>query len=101
MEKWQLIYLAKKMKAFYLASPETIEADLKFIQKRFRYRRIGILKEQANLFLQPVTEPFVILNEDEISPFYELQPLEGIMAKILSLASLFMVPILSSKNWQP
>lgn len=99
MEKWRLVYLAKNMKAFYLASPGTIESDLKFIKKRFRYRRIGILKEQARLLPQPVSEPLVILDENEISPFYELRPLKEILAKIVPLASLFMVPILSSKDW--
>lgn len=99
MEKWRLVYLAKNMKAFYLASSETIEADLKFIKKRFRYRRIGILKEQARLLPQSVSEPLVIIDEEEISLIFKLPPLKEIMAKVLSLASLFMVPILSSKHW--
>ncbi len=99
MEKWKLVYLAKNMKAFYLASPETIESDLNFLKKRFRYRRIGILKEQAQLFSKPLEEPLVVFDEDEIGPLVEWPSLKGIMAKVLPLASLFMVPILSSKCW--
>jgi hypothetical protein len=101
MEKWQLVYLAKNMKAFYLASPETVASDLDFIKKRFRYRRIGLLKEQIELLPRPVSEPLVVIDEREIGPVPRLLDLEEIMGKILVLASLFMVPVLSSKAWRP
>jgi len=101
MEKWQLVYLAKNMKAFYLASPETVDSDLDFIKKRFRYRRVGLLKEQTELLTRPVSEPLVVIDEREIGKVPRLLDLEEIMGKILVLASLFMVPILSSKAWRP
>lgn len=97
MEKWRLIYLAKNMKAFYLASAETIKLDLAFLKKRFRYRRIAILNEQIRLLPQPVSEPLVIIDKTEIGPLPDLKIIDEFFGQILSLASLFMVPILSSK----
>jgi len=101
MEKWQLVYLAKNMKAFYFASPETVATDLEFIKKRFRYRRIGLLKEQTELLPRSVSEPLVVIDEREIGQVPRLRGLEEPMSKILVLSSLFMVPILSSKALGP
>jgi len=101
MERWQLVYLAKNMKAFYLASPETVDSDLEFIKKRFRYRRLGLLKEQIELLPGPVSEPLVVIDEREIGSVPQLLGPEEMMDKILVLSSLFMVPILSSKAWRP
>ncbi|MCX7974937.1 MAG: hypothetical protein N3B16_10650 [Candidatus Aminicenantes bacterium] len=99
MEKGRLVYLAKNLKAFYLGSTATLKPDLVFLKKRFRYRRIAVLKDQMEEWLQGPSEPLVTVDPTEFGPLPNLLISENIISQILSLASLFMVPILSSKAW--
>lgn len=99
MERWRLVYLAKNLKAFYLPSTETFKSDLIFLKKRFRYRKIALVKEQMEFGLPPISEPLVMVDSEELGPLPVSIISESSISLNLSLASLFMVPILCSKIW--
>lgn len=101
MEKWRLVYLAKNMKALCLPSKETAADDLKFLRKRFRYRRIGILSSLAAPLIPTLSEPLIIIDEQELAPFPQLCGVNPVLAQLLPISSLFMVPVLTSIDWRP
>ncbi len=94
MQMWEAVYLAKNLKGFYLPPEDDPAADVPFLKKRFRYRRVGILTPHAGS--TRVSKPLYPVDPDEMAVPVEYAGLPTALAPLVALASLFMVPVLAS-----
>lgn len=96
MDLWKAIYIAKNIKGFYLPCKEGVDKEIKFLRKRFRYRKIGILSTHLKEIGNYLDEPLYLIEDNEISCNLEYKEINYSLASLMQISSLFMVPILAS-----
>jgi len=96
MELWEAVYIAKNLKGFYLPHRKGWKDDIKFLRKKFRYRRIGVLSQNLDDLGIPVESPLYPLGSDFLSLSLKYKDIPRQLADLLPFSSIFMVPVLCS-----
>ncbi|RKY83012.1 hypothetical protein DRQ09_10735 [candidate division KSB1 bacterium] len=96
MELWKIIYIVRNLKGFYLPDKISLQEDIKFLKKRFRYRRIGVLSTHLKEFDIYVEKPLYVINPEDFPFSIEYSGVPQVVEDILPFSSLFMLPVLAS-----
>lgn len=96
MELWEAVYISKNLKGFYLPSKSGAEEEIKFLKKKFKYSRIGVLSTHLKNLGDSMGEPLYIIDPEAISCSIMFSEDAPFITSLLPLSSLFMVPILAS-----
>ncbi|MFQ6069213.1 MAG: hypothetical protein ACE5LC_01665 [Candidatus Aminicenantales bacterium] len=98
MELWEAVYIARNLKAIYYPHPLSREEDVKFLKKKFRYRRLGVLEEDLQEIKTAHQVPFHPLKSDIIPSSLIFTDIPDKLQQLLPLSSFFMMPLLCSAS---
>lgn len=96
MELWEAVYIAKNLKGLYLPGEVGNDREITVLRKRFRYRKVGILRSDYEKLGDSAGEPLHPIDPEIIHHHIEYRSIPDNVANILSLSSFFMMPILAS-----
>jgi len=97
---WEIVYIAKNLKAFYLPADSGWEEEVKLLKRRFRYRRVGVVCAEQAEGARVVEDPLYPIGPRDIPHTIAYTDVPSQLALVLPFSSLFMVPILASPAWR-